>query len=63
MAGNKLFAYCGEGGYVQTPVLKNKKKKKKETTTANTPEKKNTPLSPYLCPASQVSINAPEMND
>lgn len=28
MAGNKLSAYHGEGGYVQTPVLENKKRNK-----------------------------------
>lgn len=61
MAGNRLFAYhAGWGGYVQTPVLENKKRNKQTTTT--TPEKKNTPLSPYLCPSSHVSINVPEMN-
>lgn len=61
MAGNRVFAYHG-GGYVQTLVLE-RKETNKQTIATTTPEKENTPLSPYLCPASQVSINVPEMND
>lgn len=42
---------------------KTRKETNKQTTTTTTPEKKNTPLSPYFCRASHVSINVPEMND